>query len=78
MSSLLFVIIKPDCFQDFTPWGTISAFMWVVANTSAMAGVKVRDDEERSDSKMLSTCITNNAPCRSSSVSRLLSQLGLA
>jgi len=41
LSSIIFVPIATDSISDFTPWGTVSALMWVLCNSSAMAAVNL-------------------------------------
>jgi hypothetical protein len=38
-SSLLLLPLRPDSLSDFTPFGTISAIMWVMANTGELREV---------------------------------------
>jgi glucose uptake protein GlcU len=40
-SSLPLLLIRHDAISDFTRYGVISAFMWVLCNASAMAAVKL-------------------------------------
>jgi glucose uptake protein GlcU len=41
LSSLVFLAVEPGCISDFTPWGVVSAFMWVLANSAAMGAVQI-------------------------------------
>jgi glucose uptake protein GlcU len=41
LSSLVFIAVEPGCISDFTGWGVVSAFMWVLANSAAMAAVQI-------------------------------------